>query len=57
MLRVFGVISAGAVKLTALVASPAGAILALPAAWNFIRQVQVETAKFASIQQEIEHGQ
>jgi hypothetical protein len=57
MLRVFGVISAGAVKLTALVASPAGAILALPAAWNFIRQVQVETAKFASIKQEIEHGQ
>jgi hypothetical protein len=56
MLRAFGVITAGAVKLTALVASPAGAILALPAAWNFIRQVQVETARFTSIKQEIENG-
>lgn len=56
MLRAFGVITAGAVKLTALVASPAGAILALPAAWNFIRQVQAETARFTSIKQEIENG-
>ncbi|HWQ84504.1 MAG TPA: hypothetical protein VN363_08065 [Anaerolineales bacterium] len=56
MLRAFGVISAGAVKLTALVASPAGAVLALPAAWNFIRQVQAESARYASIKQEIGNG-
>ena len=53
MLRAFGIISVGAVKLTALVASPAGAILALPAAWKFIRQVQAETARYTSIKEEI----
>ncbi len=57
ILRAFGVISAGAVKLTALVASPAGAVLALPAAWKFIRQVQAETARYSSIKEEIEHGE
>jgi hypothetical protein len=56
MLRAFGIISAGAVKLTALVASPAGAILALPAAWKFVRQVQAETARYTSIKEEISHG-
>lgn len=56
MLKTFGVVSAGAVKLTALVASPAGAILALPATWNFIRQVQHETARYQSIKEEIEDG-
>ncbi len=56
MLRTFGIISAGAVKLTALIASPAGAILALPAAWNFIRQVQAETTRYTSIKEEISHG-
>jgi hypothetical protein len=56
MLRTFGVVSAGAVKLTALVASPAGAIFALPAAWNFVRQVQHEMAKHQSMKEEIEHG-
>jgi hypothetical protein len=56
MLRTFGIVSAGAVKLTALVASPAGAIFALPAAWNFIRQVQHELARYQSIKEEIEHG-
>jgi hypothetical protein len=56
MLRTFGVVSVGAVKLTALVASPAGAIFALPAAWNFIRQVQHEMARTQSIKEEIEHG-
>lgn len=57
LLRAYGVISAGAVKLTALVASPAGAILALPAAWKFIRQVQAETARYSSIKEKIEHGE
>lgn len=57
LLRAFGIISAGAVKLTALVASPAGAVLALPAAWKFIRQVQAETARYSSIKEEIEHGE
>lgn len=44
MLRTFGVISAGAIKLSALLATPAGAILALPAAFHFISQVQAEWA-------------
>ena len=57
ILRAFGVISAGAVKLTALVASPAGAVLALPAAWKFIRQVQAETARYSSSKEKIEHGE
>lgn len=57
MLRTFGVVSAGAVKLAALVASPAGAILALPAAWQFIRQVQAESARYSSIKEEIGHGE
>lgn len=56
MLRTFGIVSAGAVKLTALVASPAGAILALPAAWSFIRQVQHEMARYQSEKEEIEDG-
>jgi hypothetical protein len=42
MLRTFGVISASAIKLSALLATPAGAILALPAAFHFINQVQAE---------------
>jgi hypothetical protein len=57
MLRAFGIASAGAVKLSALVASPAGAIFALPAAWNFIRQVQHEMARYQFIKEEIEHGE
>jgi hypothetical protein len=57
MLRTFGIVSAGAVKLTALAASPAGAIFALPAAWNFIRQVQHEKARYQSMKEEIEHGE
>jgi hypothetical protein len=57
MLRTFGIVSAGAFKLTALVTSPAGAILALPAAWNFIRQVQHEKARYQSMKEEIEHGE
>jgi hypothetical protein len=56
MLRTLSVVSAGAVKLTALVASPAGAIFALPAAWNFIRQVQHEMTRYQSIKEESEHG-
>jgi hypothetical protein len=56
MLRTLGVVSAGAVKLSALVASPAGAILALPAAWSFIRRVQHETARYQSKKEEIEDG-
>ncbi len=57
MLRTFGVVSSGAVKLAALVASPAGAILALPAAWQFIRQVQAESARYSSIKEQIGHGE
>ena len=57
MLRTFGVVTGGAVKLAALAATPAGAILALPAAWKFIRQVQTESSRYQSIKQEIEHGQ
>lgn len=56
MLRTFGVVTGGAVKLAALAATPAGAILALPAAWKFIRQVQAESTRYASIKEEIEHG-
>lgn len=44
MLRTFGVVSAAAIKLSALLATPAGAILALPAAFHFISQVQAEWA-------------
>lgn len=57
MLRTFSEVAGAAIKLAALATNPASAILALPVAWNFIRKIQTESARYQSIKQEIVHGQ
>ena len=42
MMRTLAVLSAGAMKLSSILVMPGGAILALPVAFNYIRQVQAE---------------
>jgi hypothetical protein len=42
LLHTFAVVASGALKLAALLATPAGPLLALPAALNFIKQVHAE---------------
>ncbi len=44
LLRTFAVVAAGALKLSTLLATPAGPLLALPAALSFINQVRAELA-------------
>jgi hypothetical protein len=56
LLRVFSAISTSAVKLSTLLAVPGGAILALPAAFNLINQIQNELERYQQIK-ENENGE
>jgi hypothetical protein len=44
-LRMFGLAAWGAVQLSAILTVPGGALLALPAVWRFVNQVQAEIAR------------
>lgn len=49
MLRTLIVVTQGAVKLSALIAAPGGALLALPVAWKYVNQVLLELKNYAEI--------
>jgi len=45
LMKTFGLTAQAAIKLSVLLATPGGAILALPAAWKYINQILVETGQ------------
>jgi hypothetical protein len=49
-LRMFTTIAGGAAKLAGLMATPGGAILALPAVYQFVKQIVAQTKQLQSIQ-------
>ena len=49
MLRTFIVTTQGAAKLSILLATPGGAILALPAAWKYVNQILAELEKIRDL--------
>jgi hypothetical protein len=49
MLRTFIVTTQGAAKLSVLLATPGGAILALPAAWKYVNQILAELEKIRDL--------
>jgi hypothetical protein len=49
-MRMFITIAAGAVKASALIASPAGAMLALPAVYQYVMQVVAQARELQSVQ-------
>ena len=53
LIRTFVVATSGAAKLSVLLSTPGGVILALPAAWKFINQVRTELEKHQQITKEI----
>ncbi len=53
LIRTFIVAASGAVKLSVLLTTPGGAILALPVAWRFINQVRAELEKHQQITKEV----
>jgi len=53
LIRTFVVVASGAARLSMLLSTPVGAILALPAAWKFINQVRDEIEKHQQITKEI----
>jgi hypothetical protein len=50
LIRTFALTAQGAVKLSALLAAPGGALLALPAAWKFVNQVLAEVRQYRELQ-------
>jgi hypothetical protein len=57
MMRTFAVVASTAGKLSALMVTPGGAILALPAAWKFINAIRAEIEKYQQITEENTNGQ
>jgi hypothetical protein len=51
LMRTFMLTAQGAVKLSALLATPGGAVLALPVAWKFINQVMAEVGHYLELRQ------
>ena len=49
-LRLFITIASGAAKISALIATPAGAVLALPAAYHYVMQIMAQVKQLQSIQ-------
>ncbi len=56
MLRMFIIVTQGAAKLSVLIATPGGALLALPAAWKFINNVFTELDRYQEIKQEVQEN-
>jgi hypothetical protein len=48
LLRLIMIVSTGALKISLLLATPGGAILALPAAWNFVHRILSELESYQS---------
>jgi hypothetical protein len=53
LVRMFFVVTQGAVKLSALLTTPAGAALALPVAWRFVNQVRSEIQQYKQLSTQI----
>ncbi len=53
VIRTFILVASGAARLSVLLATPGGAILALRAAWKFVKQVQAELERHQQITKEI----
>lgn len=53
LIQTLVVVTSGAARLSMLLSTPVGAILALPAAWKFINQVRAEIEKHQQITKEI----
>jgi len=53
LVRTFALTAQAAVKLSALVATPGGALLALPAAWKYTNQVLAEVSKYRELQKQV----
>ncbi len=51
LMRTFMLTAQGAVKLSVLLATPGGAVLALPVAWKFINQVLAEAGQYLELRQ------
>jgi hypothetical protein len=49
LLRIFIIVTQSAAKISALVATPGGALLALPAAWKFVNKVLAEVKNYQEI--------
>jgi len=49
-LRMFTTITTGAVKLTSLLATPGGAVLALPMAYKFVTQIMAQVQEYQALQ-------
>ena len=52
LIRMFMLTAQGAVKLSVLLATPGGALLALPAAWKFTNQVLAEIGQYRELQRQ-----
>ncbi len=56
LVRMVALVTSGAVKLSVLLTTPGGAVLALPAAWKFINQVLAELEKHQLRVEETHNG-
>lgn len=54
LMRTFGLTAEAAVKLSILLATPGGAIVALPAAWKYVNQILAEVGQYQTLTQEKE---
>lgn len=54
LMRTFGLTAEAAVKLSILLATPGGAIVALPAAWKYVNQILAEVGRYKALTQEKE---
>lgn len=54
LMRTFGLTAEAAVKLSLLLATPGGALVALPAAWKYVNQILAEVGQYRALTQEKE---
>lgn len=54
LMRTFGLTAEAAVKLSVLLATPGGAIVALPAAWKYVNQILTEVGQYQALTKEKE---
>jgi hypothetical protein len=54
LMRTFGLTAEAAVKLSVLLATPGGAIVALPAAWKYVNQILTEVGQYRALTQQKE---
>lgn len=54
LMRTFGLTAEAAVKLSVLLATPGGALVALPAAWKYVNQILAEVGRYQALNQQKE---